>query len=169
MSNINKKVLLREHKRHTARHVASARYAALSAYREGEGVVPHPVLDGGGDVPHPVLYGGCTPSQGTPHLDLGCGAPINWMGYPLPGPGMGYLTLAGWGTPLPGPGMGYPLPHQLDGVPPTWTWNWVPLHVWTWDGVPPGWMGYPLSGPGMGYPFNGWMGYPPDMWTDRHL
>ena len=39
----NKKVLLRERKRHTARHVASARYAAVS---NGWGV-PHPDLIGG--------------------------------------------------------------------------------------------------------------------------
>ena len=40
----NKKVLLRERKRHNARRVASARYAALS---NGGGGVPHPVLGGG--------------------------------------------------------------------------------------------------------------------------
>ena len=38
----NKKVLLRERKRHTARRVASARYAGV----------------GGGEVPHPVMVGG---------------------------------------------------------------------------------------------------------------
>ena len=44
---INKKVLLRERKRHTARRLASARYAALSvSWRRGRGVA-HSVLDGG--------------------------------------------------------------------------------------------------------------------------
>ena len=41
---INKKVLLRERKKHTARRVASARYAALSP-------------NGGGGYPHPVTMG----------------------------------------------------------------------------------------------------------------
>ena len=45
----NKKVLLRERKRHIARHVASARYTALSP--GGDGEVPYPVLEGG--IPHP--------------------------------------------------------------------------------------------------------------------
>ena len=46
---INKKVLLRERKRHTARRVASARYADLSS--DGEGGMPHPVLDRGYPIP----------------------------------------------------------------------------------------------------------------------
>ena len=56
----NKKVLLCERQRHTARRVASTRYAALSP----NGGVPHPVLNGGVPiqswmgVPHPVLGGG---------------------------------------------------------------------------------------------------------------
>ena len=45
---INKKVLLRERKRHAVRHVASACYAG--------GGGPYPVMVGGG-VPHPVLVG----------------------------------------------------------------------------------------------------------------
>ena len=43
---INKEVLLRERKRHTARRVASARYAGLSPDGGGGGV-PHAGLDGG--------------------------------------------------------------------------------------------------------------------------
>ena len=74
---VNKKVLQRERKRHTARRVASARSAALSP--DGKGGYPHPVPmgrrvppssrdDGGGGVspsspddggyPHPVLTEG---------------------------------------------------------------------------------------------------------------
>ena len=57
----HKKVLLRERKRHAARRVASACYAALS-----NGGVPHPVIGG---VPHPVM-------GGTPHHpDLTRGVP----------------------------------------------------------------------------------------------
>ena len=44
--------------------------------------------------------------------------------YPRPGPGIGVPLHLGWGT-----------PHHLDGVPPTWTWDRVPLPA-----------------PGMGYP-----------------
>ena len=43
---INKKVFLRERKKHTARHTTSARYA------DRGGRVPHPVLDEG--VPSPL-------------------------------------------------------------------------------------------------------------------
>ena len=64
--DFNKKVLLRERKRHTARHVASARYADLS----GGGRYP---ISGPGGVPRPMsrahVQGG-TPSQvggGVPH------------------------------------------------------------------------------------------------------
>ena len=91
-----KKVLLRERKRHTARRVASARYVDLSPDRG----VPYPADGGGGypsspglGVPHPVLGG--TPFQvwtgGTPHPDLG------WR-YP-------------------------PSPLQQDGVPPSQVWD----------------------------------------------
>ena len=58
---LNKKVLLRERKRHTARHVASARYAALPSVCVWGGGVPQPGLDGGG-VPH---QRGGTPCQGS--------------------------------------------------------------------------------------------------------
>ena len=62
--HINKKVLLRERKRHTARRVASARYAALC--NGGGGVNPSQV----GGYPVPCLGRGGTPSQvgGVPHL-----------------------------------------------------------------------------------------------------
>ena len=62
----NKKVLLHEGKRHTARSVVSARYTVLSPdgggtpFSPGWGV-PHTVLDQG--VPHPRSGQGGTPSQ----------------------------------------------------------------------------------------------------------
>ena len=46
-----KKVVLSERKRHTARRVASARYAAQSNGWEGGRGVPHPVLVVGGEYP----------------------------------------------------------------------------------------------------------------------
>ena len=61
----NKKVHLRERKRHTTRRIASARFADQYPDREG---VPHPVLDEG--VPLPVLH------RGVPH-------PVMDRGYPL--------------------------------------------------------------------------------------
>ena len=111
----NKKVLLRECKRHTACRVASVRYAALSNWGGGGGTpsslgwgwggtpsslgrggwVIHPVLDGGypiqsstGGVPHPVH-----PVLGTP--------PVLILDESTP-------PSAGWGTPPPPsrPGMG---------------------------------------------------------------
>ena len=76
----NKKVLLRERKRHTARCVASARYAALS--NGGGGGTPF--SPGGGGYPRypwPGLDGGGGTLDTPYHLDL--------VGVP-PRPGMGY-------------------------------------------------------------------------------
>ena len=130
----NKKVILRERKRHTARRIASTHCAALS---NPDLVGGYPVPGQGGTpsragqgVPHPRYRGYPiqTWSGGTP------GTPPTGMGYPLQ-PEMGY----------PRPGMGYPLPRPRMGCPP----------IWTWDGVPPyldlGW-GTPLPRPEMGYP-----------------
>ena len=140
----NKKVLLRERKRHTTRRVTSARYAALS---NGEGGtpssprwgVPHWVL-AMGDTPsspdqgvsHPVLVGG----MGVPHPVLAGGTP----GYPLPSrPGMGYPSSSrpGMGYPPSRPGMDSPHPHPQSrpvmGYPPVQTCGGVPppVEVWT--------------------------------------
>ena len=76
-----KKVLLRERKRHTARRVASTRFVP------GPGREPGP--RSGGEVPGPR-------SRGVPHPRS--------RGYPIPGV-EGYSRY-----PLPRPGMGYPLP-----------------------------------------------------------
>ena len=137
----NKKVLLRERKRHTARRVASARYAALSHGGRGGG---YPI--------QPWVWG--YPIQ-------------SWLreGYPdvtPPHPDMG------WGTPHPDLGWGTKPPIQTwDWVPPSAGWG---TPAWTWDGEPPhpdlGW-GTPPSphnpdlGFGIGYPAISWMGYPP--------
>ena len=90
----NKKVLLRERKRYTARRVASTLCAALSNPDLVGGGVPHPRSRGGypvpglGGAPRPRLGGG-----GLPHPRSGGGTPSR--------PGQG-------GPPLPRPGMGYP-------------------------------------------------------------
>ena len=100
----------------TARHVASARYAALSP--NGGGGLPNPVLDGG--VPHLVLDRGYPSSLGweVPHPVLDGGYPTwTWDGVP---------------------------PSWLDGVPPCLDLGWGSSPVswmgyppaWTWDGVP---------------------------------
>ena len=93
----NKKVLLREHKRHTARRVASARYAVLS---NGGGGTPS--SHGGGGYPIQSWWGG-TPSS--PDWWWEGGYPIqSWLG-------VLHLVLT-WGTlgTTPSrPGMGYPL------------------------------------------------------------
>ena len=93
----NKKVLLRERKRHTASRVASARYAALC---NGGGGYP---ISGRGGYPVSGLWLGGTPSQvgGVPHLRSG-GTPSQvWGGT------MGTPPDLRWGTSLPRPGMGY--------------------------------------------------------------
>ena len=109
LSYVNKKVLLRERKRHTARRVASARYAALSS---GWGGYPIP----GWGVPQSGLDGGWYPpphhpDQGTPphHTNLAGGGDS-----PLPSrPGMGHPPWLGYPPPPSRPGQGTP---PRDGV-----------------------------------------------------
>ena len=113
---VENKVLLRERKRHTARHVASARYAALSNGGEGGGAPSRPG------------WGGCT--LGTPPSRPGMGVPpcpdLGWGTPPPSRPGMGYPP------PLSRPGMGYPPYPDLGrgtrpGVKPTkQNWKTVP-------------------------------------------
>ena len=92
-----KKVLLRERKRHTARRVASTRYAALS---------------GGGTQGTPPS----TPGQGVPHQDL---VGEGYLGYPPPSrPGQGYPGY----LPPSRPGQGVPHPDLVAG----WGVPWVP-------------------------------------------
>ena len=148
----NKKVLLRERKRHTARRVASALYADLSRgvpHLRSRGGTPSHVLGGTlshvqGGYPIPCLRGTlpmgwvpCPMSGGYPVPYLG-GTPSQVQGYPISGPG---------GTPAR-PGMGYPPGQTWDGVPP-------PGQIW--DAAPPLWpdlgWGTPLpSRPGRGIP-----------------
>ena len=91
----NKKVLLRERKRHTARRVTSARYAAL--------------CNGG------VPWVGGTPSQ------VG-GTPSQVGGYPISGPG-GYPILGQGGYPISG--RGYPISVLgVHWVPPPYRPGW---------------------------------------------
>ena len=115
---IHKKVLLRERKRHTARHLASARYAALS----NDGGFPIQSWTGGYSIPG--LDEGAYPIQfwmGYPR-----GTPVQtWDGYPPSKPGTGYSPM-NW--------MEYP---HLDlgwGTPST---SWMGYPTWTWDGYPP--------------------------------
>ena len=120
----NKKVLLRECKRHSARRVASARSAVLF---RGEGGVPQSCpcqgMGGGEGTPVPSWLGGGgggTPvlSEGVLHFCPGGGGGVtpvlSWRGYPstvLAGGG----TLC-WGTPCLG--LGYLQPGQDWGTPP---------------------------------------------------
>ena len=104
----NKRVLLRERKRHTARRVAKQVLAMLGGV-SGLGGYPIPGLGGypipgpGRGVPHPRSRKGGTPSQ------------VREGGYPIPGPG---------GVPVPGLG-GYPILTWL-GYPPGQTWDGLP-------------------------------------------
>ena len=88
-SLLNKKVFLRERKRHIAHHVASARYAALSP-------------DGGGGVTRSRPEHGGYPIQSC----------VGWGGGVPP-------SSSGWGISLSTPGMGVPpLVQTWEGVPP---------------------------------------------------
>ena len=69
----NEKVLLHERQRHTARRVASVRYAALS-----NGGVPHPVLVGG--TPSQVQVRGTSSSPGQRFTP----SQVQVGGYPIP-------------------------------------------------------------------------------------
>ena len=140
---LNKKVLLRERKRHTDRRVASTGYAApaggyprLAPPARGyprqappAGGYPGgcPLLGGyprwvppcggyPGWVPPYWGYcwvGGCTPDGGVPQVDT-----------PLPG---GY---PGWVPPCRGvPQAGAPWQGYTRWVPPAWTWDGVPPHL----------------------------------------
>ena len=103
----NKKVLLRERKRHTARRVASTWYAALVGVPPAGGYPARGELHARG-YPFP---GGVPPcmGRGTPCLGRG--------GTPLPHLGMGYPPSAGWGTP-PCPDLG------REYLPPKWWTKW---------------------------------------------
>ena len=103
----NKKVLLHEHKRHTACHVASTPYVVLTGYP--------PILTWpGGYVTWVPPQPGYPPGQCTPHPDLARGVGVPDLGTPsarVP-PQPGYPP--GQGTPLPG----YPPWLDLAGYPP---------------------------------------------------
>ena len=113
---INKKVLLRESKRPTARRAASARYA-------GGGLYPIQSWWGVPRVPPTIkTWLGGTPSS-------------HGRGVPPPSrPGMGYPPpfKPGMGTPPPSrPEMGYPPPPPTDlgrGNPPPE--SWTDTHLW---------------------------------------
>ena len=116
---INKKVLLRERKRHTARHVVNTPFCCPNW-------VPSPVLTwlGGGGYPTWVP---APPGSRVPPL---AGYPPGRVplpaGYPLPGPGGGVppcqgSPLAGYplaGYPTPGPGRVPPQGTPWQGIPP---------------------------------------------------
>ena len=106
---LNKKVLLRECKRHTARHVANT---------------PFCCPNWGGGTPSQVQMGYPISDWGTPCPDLGWGTPLwTWLGYL-------HLDLARvppiwtWPGYPPHPHLaGVPPPHlDLAGVPPIHTW-----------------------------------------------
>ena len=145
----NKKVLLRERKRHTARRVASTHYAALSNPDLVRGGYPIQTELGWGTLPpemgYPLAWDGVPPP-------LEMGNPRPGMGYP-PRPGMGYPPKLGWGTP-PDLGQGIPLPRPGMGYPPTQTWDGVPPYLDLRWGTP--------------YPDLRW-GTPPKIWTDTRL
>ena len=127
---VNKKVLLRERKRHTARRVVNTPSVVLTGYP------PHPDLAGGvpdlGNLP-PGYPPARVPPPGYPP-----------EGYPLP-PG---YPLPGYPHPLPGyPPGGYPCQGTpLEGTParvPPWR---VPLPGYPPGRVPPH-QGTPTAGP----------------------
>ena len=135
----NKKVLLRERKRHTARRVVSTPSVVLPGYPPPPGGVPDQGTPPGG-----------VPDPGTPP-----GGYLTWVP-----PLGGYLTrVPPRGTRVPPQGGTWP------GYPPGGYLTRVPPRGGTWLGYPPGgtWPGYPPGGvPDPGTPRGGtWPGYPP--------
>ena len=136
----NKKVLLRERKRHTACRVASTPYVVLTGYPPRQGTPPSQ----------------CTPMVRVPPWP---GYPSGhrvppWPGYPPARvPPLARGVPPGQGTPPAGPGRVPPLPHGILGnvakhygirVPPS-----CPMAFWE------------MLQSIMRY------GYPPPLWTDR--
>ena len=139
-----KKVLLRERKRHTARRVASARYADLSGggtpsqVRGGgtpthvwEGRVLRPMSEGGtpsqvwGGIPSQVWGGVLHPrSRGVPHSRSRGGYPIPGQGERVPHPDLVKRGTPGTPPPCSGPGMGYPPARLGWGTPPQPDLGW---------------------------------------------
>ena len=88
---LNRKVLLRERKRHTARRV-DALCPDGGTISGPDGGYPHPVLTGG--YPHPIQTGDVPPSgrmgyplsgrMGITPIRKDRGTPCQWMGYPPP-------------------------------------------------------------------------------------
>ena len=138
-NNGNKKVLLRDRKRHTARRVAGARSAFLSW---GGGTPVQAVGPGGGVVQSQL--------GGFPVLSWPEGS--SWQAYPpagtgvSPSAGTGVHPQKGPGTRnlVKNPGLEYPwkgpgkepetrVPPGKDLEPETWerTWNWGTPTVWT--------------------------------------
>ena len=108
-TKVNKKVLLRERKRHTARRVASTPYVVLTGYPPPGRVPP-------GRVPP---WAGYPPGQDTPPA-----------GYPLPRQGTPRL-----GTPP----AGYPPGWTWQGTPPAAPWHSGKCCKALWDMGPPPW------------------------------
>ena len=100
-NKINKKILLRERKRHTAHRVLSTPSAVLS--RRGRGI------------PHHWTGGGGTPSlTGVPPI-------LTWWGFPIPG--WGY-PIPDQGTPSSGPSQHIPPPPAGPGWGTPWEGTW---------------------------------------------
>ena len=135
----NKKVLLCEHKRHTARHIASTHFADWWGYP----IQSFLILDG---VPPSVEWGTAWSRPG-----MGTSPPIPRMGYLPTQTWDGFHTQIQDRVPPPRCGMGYPPPKPGTGYPPYLGWG-IPAQ--TCDGVPPPrpGMGYPPPRPEMGYP-----------------
>ena len=144
LCTFHKTVLLRERKRHTARRVASTRYAVpvggypppiLGPDLDGGGVPPSQVWMKGGGVGIPFRSGRRGSWVPLPGLDGGYPILLMGMGVPTrPDLGRGYPLVQTWEGGTPHPDLGrctpYPdlgrstpcqerwgYPHQLDGVP----------------------------------------------------
>ena len=138
---INKKVRLRERKRHTNRGVSSTPSVVLM----GRGY-PGPPLSGPGwgEVPIPDRGYPGTPPSGpgwVPPIWTWPGGTHTWRGVPIPGGGRGYL-----GTPSSGPGWG-------GGTHPWWGYPGNPCLDLA---------RHPQSGPGQ-VPPQTWPGTPSDL------
>ena len=165
----NKKVLLRERKRHTARRVVSTPSVVLPGYPPQQGTPPILTWPGGYLTrvpPRPGYPPGGVPDQGTPLARI---PPPSWPGRGGTWPGYPPARVPPWGGTWPGypPGQGTP-PARVPpgGVPDQGT---PPARVPPQPGYPP-WPGYPrgvpdqVTPPGQGTPQPG---YPPGGYLTR--
>ena len=125
-STLNKKVLLRERKRHTARRVVSTPSVVLPGYPPRQGTTPPwPDLAGGGVPDQGIPQPGYPPSQGNPLARVPPPPSWTWQGTPQLPHGILGNVAKHYGIWVPPPR----LPHGIPGNVAKHYGIWVPPPV----------------------------------------